>query len=203
MVIRLLFNRIVAEFRGRPGRNRQPAFPLHLERLEDRCVMSADPVLFWNGVMLQAAVNDYAIGAPGLQFGPTRTSRAFAIVQGAVYDTVNSVVPEYTPYLTQVAAPQGASLDAAVAEAAYTTLVSLYPYQKSYFDSQLAVSLENIPTTPMIEGMAVGLTVADDILAARANDALRSMPSVSRRITPTASCQASGVPTRSTPMRHR
>jgi hypothetical protein len=170
MANHLPFSGLAAVFHERARRIRQHSRPVQLERLEDRCLMSADPVLFWNGVMLQASVNDYAIGAPGLQFGPSRNSRAFAIVQGAVYDAVNSIEPAYAPYLIQVAAPQGASVSAAVAEAAYTTLVSLYPYQKSYFDSELALSLQNIPTTPKIEGMAVGLTVANYILAARAND---------------------------------
>jgi hypothetical protein len=133
-------------------------------------MLATDPVMFWNQVALQAAVADYAIGAPGLQVGPTRTSRALAIVQGAVFDAVNSIDPEYTPYLIQVAAPKGASLDAAVAEAAYTTLLSLYPYQKPYFDAELAQSLQNIPTTPMLEGMVVGGTVANYIITARAND---------------------------------
>ena len=142
----------------------------HVEALEDRRLLAGDPVLFWNGIALQAAVVDNGIGAPGLQFGPTRTSRAFAIVQGAVYDAVNSIVPRAAPYLIQLAAPNGASIDAAVAEAAYTTLLSLYPYQKPYFDTQLAASLQNIPTTSEIEGLAVGQTVADAILAARAND---------------------------------
>jgi hypothetical protein len=146
------------------------ARPLALEQLEDRCLLSADPVLTWNAVALQAAVTDHGIGAPGLQFGPTRTSRAFAIVQGAVFDAVNSIRPQYSPYLIQVAAPANASINAAVAEAAYTTLTALYPYQQPYFASQLAASLEGIPTTPKIEGMAVGLTVADRILAARADD---------------------------------
>ena len=143
---------------------------LRIESLEDRCFLSGDPVLHWNTVAMNAAVVDHGVGAPGLQFGPTRTSRAFAIVQGAVYDAVNSIDPKAAPYLVQVSAPNGASIDAAVAEAAYTTLLSLYPYQKPYFDSELATSLQNIPATPKIEGMAVGMTVANFILAARAND---------------------------------
>jgi hypothetical protein len=155
---------------ARGPRNARRARPLALEPLEDRCLPSADPVLFWNAVALQAAVTDHGLDAPGLQFGPTRTSRAFAIVQGAVFDAVNSIKPQYSPYLIQVAAPKDASLDAAVAEAAYTTLVDLYPYQKDYFDSQLAVSLQHIPQKQKIDGLAVGLTVADYILAARAND---------------------------------
>ena len=72
MITRLLSGSTGVTQRAR--RNRHKARSLQMEQLEERCVMSADPVLFWNGVMLQAAVNDYAIGAPGLQFGPTRTS---------------------------------------------------------------------------------------------------------------------------------
>ena len=171
MLTSLLFGGSVAAFRKRIGRDRPSSRSFQLERLEDRCVMSADPVLFWNGVMLQAAVNDYAIWRtrPTIRPDPQPRGRSPSF-RGAVYDAVNSIEPDYTPYLIQVSAPRGASVNAAVAEAAYTTLVSLYPYQKSFFDSQLALSLQNIATTAKIEGMAVGLTVANYILAARAND---------------------------------
>jgi hypothetical protein len=143
---------------------------LKLEALEDRCLPSVDPVLFWNSVAMQATVTDNAIGASGLQLGPTRTGRAFAIVQGAVFDAVNSIHPLYTPYEVQLPAPRDASITAAVAEAAYTTLVSLYPYQKPYFDSQLAASLAGIPLIQKIEGMAVGGIIATMEVALRAND---------------------------------
>jgi hypothetical protein len=153
-----------------PDKNRTRGFKPSLERLEDRCLLSGDAVLHWNSVALHAAVVDHGIGAPGLQFGPTRTSRAFAIVQGAVYDAVNSIEPQYSPYLIQVAAAPDASMDAAVAEAAYTALVSLYPYQQPYFQSELAASLQGIPMQSAVDGAAVGIAVADYILAARAND---------------------------------
>jgi hypothetical protein len=151
-------------------RSRRFSFKPSLEILEDRRLLSGDAVLQWNAIALQAAVTDHGVGAPGLQFGPTRTARAFAIVQGAVFDAVNSIDPQYAPYLIRVTPAADASMNAAVAEAAYTTLVNLYPYQKPYFDTQLAASLQGIPTGPAVDGMAVGLTVADYILAARAND---------------------------------
>jgi hypothetical protein len=141
--------------------------------LEDRTVPSAvptDPVLHWNEVAMQATVVDHGINAPHLQFGPTRASRAMAIIQGAVYDAVNSIDPESSPYLIQVRAPKGASLAAAVAEAAYTTLVSLYPYQKPFFDAELATALKHVPQKAEVDGLAVGKTVADFILAARTDD---------------------------------
>jgi hypothetical protein len=141
-----------------------------LERLEDRCLMTADAVLTWNSVAMQAAVNDHALDAPGLQFGPTRTGRALAIVQASVFDAVNSIDPVYQPYLIQLPAPHNASIDAAVAAAAHETLVALYPYQRAYFDQQLVASLRGIPLIPLIEGFTVGAIVADYTLAARAND---------------------------------
>jgi hypothetical protein len=143
---------------------------LTLEPLEVRCLLSGDMVLTWNAVAIEATKRDHALGAPGIQFGPTRASRALAIVQGAVYDAVNSIRPLYTPYLVQVEAPRDASIDAAVAEAAHDTLVSLYPYLQSYFDAQLASSLRGIPLTAAAEGVAVGSLVAQCILAARADD---------------------------------
>jgi hypothetical protein len=143
---------------------------LLLEPLEERCLLAVDMVLHWNQVALQAAVVDHGIGAPGLQFGPTRTSRALAIVQGAVYDAVNSIDPQYTPYLIQLPAPRNASIDAAAAEAAYTTLTNLYPYQQPYFQSELAASLQNISLLPKIEGIVVGGIIGAYYNIARAND---------------------------------
>ena len=152
---------------------RRAPFRPAIEALEERCLLSAaqpDPVLFWNAVAMQATAVDHGLGAPHLQFGPTRASRAMAIVQGAVYDAVNSIDPRFTPYLIQVRAPRKTSLAAAVSEAAYTTLVNLYPYQKPFFDAELALALQDIRLLPKIKGMAVGETVAQAILAARAND---------------------------------
>ena len=142
-----------------------------VELLEQRCLLSADMVVQWNQIALQASVNDYSKAlAPGFQGGPTRLSRAMAIVQGAVFDAVNSVDPQYTPYLVQVATPTGASMDAAVAQAAHDTLVAMFPNQQSFFDSELALSLQGIPLMSAVEGVAVGSEVASFILAARAND---------------------------------
>ncbi len=146
--------------------NFQPA----VEPLEPRCLLSADMVVQWNHIAMDAAKQDYTL-APGLEIGPTRLGRAIAIVQAAVYDSVNSIDPQYTPYLIQVAAPAGASMDAAVAKAAHDTLVAMFPNQQATFDSELASSLAGIPTGPAVEGgVAVGSAVASYILNVRAHD---------------------------------
>jgi hypothetical protein len=148
-----------------------PRHTLTLEHLEERCLLSGDPVLEWNAVALQAAVIDHGLGAPALQFGPTRLSRALAIVQIAVFDAVNSIDRSYDPYLTEVNAPPDASIPAAVAQAAHDTLSALYPYLKSTFDAQLAADLRGISNgTAAAEGVAVGHITAAAILAARSHD---------------------------------
>jgi len=83
----------------RPSRPEKAKFKPQLEALEDRCLMSADMVFQWNAIAIEAARRDHALGARMLQNGPTRTSRALAIVQAAVFDAVNSIDPLYSPYL--------------------------------------------------------------------------------------------------------
>ncbi|MFT3880038.1 MAG: phosphatase PAP2 family protein [Gemmatales bacterium] len=151
----------------RPVRSKQ----LLLEALEDRLVLSADIVLEWNHMALDAMVNDSYLGTNAKQAGPDRSSRALAIVSAAVYDAVNSIDGSYDPYLIKVKAPKGASLDAAAAQAAHDALVALYPDFQPQLDAQLANDLADIGAgSARDQGVEVGHTVAAAILAARAND---------------------------------
>src|SRR5439155_8173885 len=98
-------------------------------------------------------------------------SRALAIVQAAVFDAVNSIDRSYSPYLLQLSAPRGASIDAAAAQAAHDTLVSLFPDYQPTLDSDLAADLADVhPRNSRDEGAQVGKTVAAAVLAARGND---------------------------------
>ncbi len=178
MFTRLFFGARAARRPLHSPRSPQKPPPLVLERLEDRCLMSADPslmsadpVLEWNAIAIQAAVIDHGLTAPHLQFGPTRLSRVLAIEQIAVYDAVNSIDRSGTPYLVEVNAPRDASITAAVAQAAHDTLSSLYPYLKSTFDAQLASDLQGVHnTTSAVEGVVVGRITAAAILAVRSHD---------------------------------
>src|SRR5437870_4981476 len=125
---------------GRGPGKRQHNQRLHLECLEERVLLSGDAVLRWNSLLLQANLVDHTPAlrtGPAQQEGPGATSRAFAIVQAAVYDAVNSIDGSYAAYLTTLPAPGDASIDAAVAAAAHDTLVSLYPNQSATFDAAL------------------------------------------------------------------
>src|SRR5437899_25695 len=82
---------------------------LRLEQLEDRCLLSANVVVQWNQLALDAIRQ--------VKPNPLVASRALAIEQVAVYDAVNAIDRSFTPYRAQVQASHGASLEAAAAQA--------------------------------------------------------------------------------------
>ena len=105
----------------------------------------------WNEMAINASGLDHTPPAPGEtrvygeQLGPARSSRAMAIVHIAVFDAVNAISGKYRSY-TGIPRAQGpTSMDAAIAEAAHDTLVSLYPSQKKSMDAQLADDLSHMP----------------------------------------------------------
>ena len=65
----------------------------------------------------------------GEQLGPGRSSRAMAIVHIAIFDAVNAIARRYRSYTGIPDAALGASMDAAIAQAAHDTLVALFPSQ--------------------------------------------------------------------------
>jgi hypothetical protein len=96
-----------------------------------------------------------------------------AYVQAAVYDATEAIAHRYHPYAVWVRAPRGASMDAAVAAAAHTTLVRLFPADQASLDAAYATSLAQIPDgTSKRDGLAVGSSVATALLALRADDGL-------------------------------
>lgn len=150
---------------------KKPACRLCVEPLEARCLLSADVILQWNAVAIEGVKGDYALGHTPDQGGPTRDSRALAIVHAAMFDAVNSIDGHFTPYLTVAPDAKGASIEAAVAQAGHDTLVALYPSQTATFDAALTSTLAGVPDGQAEnKGIAVGHYVAAAILAARADD---------------------------------
>jgi hypothetical protein len=137
-------------------------------------------VLFWNGVLLDAANADSKKPVNQQeQGGPTRVSRVAAIVHAAVHNAVNGVRQRVTFYQDPMSgqppspgpAPAGASAEAAGAGAAYRALVTLYPSQKAAFDQ----ALNNFKALPLPgaghqPSYAYGEGVTQQLLAARTND---------------------------------
>jgi len=79
----------------------------------------ADIVLDWNNCALEAIRKD--------RTPPPVASRALAISQAAIYDSVNSIYRTYTPYKFKLDGYAGASAEAAVAQAGFTALSALFP----------------------------------------------------------------------------
>src|SRR5438445_13769662 len=129
---------------------------------------SVDPILEWNAVMIEANAVDCAQTVQQ-QPGPILVARAFAIVSAAMYDALNSIENIGTPYLTVAPDAAGASVDAAVAQAAHDTLVALYSAQSVAFDVALIEALARLPDEPSkSQGIAVGQYVAANMMQARA-----------------------------------
>jgi hypothetical protein len=118
----------------------------------------------WNTIAQDTVVN-----TPGIFQNEALLYMAY--VQAAVYDAVASIQGGYQPYGPNIAAPAGASADAAVVEAAYRTLTYYFPAQAATLDSFYAEALGLIPDGPAkTEGIAVGNTAAADIIALRTGD---------------------------------
>jgi hypothetical protein len=131
------------------------------------------------GVAQADVLNDWNVIAQGqtIPLRPTAhgQSRGIAMVQGAVYDAVNALDPDYQPYLLNLAAldakPSG-SPDAAIATAARDVLVEIVaPAQVAGIESAYTTTMAAILDGPAKdEGVRVGAAAADAMLAAREDD---------------------------------
>jgi membrane-associated phospholipid phosphatase len=135
---------------------------LRVEQLEDRCLMSANVVIEWNQLALDAIRQTNA--------NLLLASRALAITEASVYDSVNAIDRSFAPYFAHVHASRGASLEAAAAEAAHDTLAALFTSQAGTFDAALAADLVGIPPGRARQGTDVGHAVAQQILTWRSTD---------------------------------
>jgi hypothetical protein len=149
-----------------PPRYDPPAGPNAIQRLA-----------WWNEAGLRAIAVDSTPPYPGQpptmaeQLGPTRSSRAMAIVQIAVFDALNAIGRRYPPYSGPLPAFSDSSPDAAIAQAAHDTLAALYPRQTARFDRWLSDDLARLPAgRATLNGIDIGRRAAAAILALRAND---------------------------------
>jgi hypothetical protein len=125
-----------------------------------------DPVLEWIGVMNTTVISGGS--------SPLVTSRVVAIVSASVFDAVNGIDPRFRPLHVRPDAPPHASQRAAAIQAAYASLVNLYPAQSATLTSQLNASLAQLALTEKANSIAAGVTwgqtVADAIWAWRLTD---------------------------------
>jgi len=139
---------------------------------QDTSAQQVNPVVQWNRALL------VIVRTPGAQSPTVHPTRSFAIMHAAIYDAVNAIDRKHRPYLVRVSGvPRDASQEAAAAAAAHEVLVALYPAFKNTLDTQLQQSLAQIPDgNGKTEGVLIGQSVADSIVAARSNDGSNAPP---------------------------
>lgn len=134
-----------------------------IQVLETRELLAGDVVLQWNDILLDAIRTD--------KTAPPAASRAMAMVHTAVFDAVNSIGNWYQPYAIDLDVAPDASLEAAASQAAHDVLSALFPAQQATFNAALNGILNGIVDGPQeTAGVNAGSTVANHILALRAND---------------------------------
>src|SRR5437868_1423653 len=96
-----------------------------------------DEATDWNRIMLDALTGPPAVSPP-------LAARPAAIVAASVFDAVNGIERRYTPIHVPPAAAPGASQRAAAVQAAYASLVRLFPALTGTFDAERVLSLSAI-----------------------------------------------------------
>ena len=126
-------------------------------------VAKADVVLDWNVIAVNTAIAN--------KQNPFAQARSAAIVQLAVFESVNAITGEYHPYLGTIVAPPGASADAAAIQAAYRVLSTYFPASALTLGAERTNSLASIPDgQAKTDGIATGEAAALAMIALRAND---------------------------------
>ena len=126
-------------------------------------LVHADVVTEWNNAALDAIRAGHT--------APPIASRSLAILHVSIYDAVNGIARTHEPYLVHSEVPASASREAAASTAAHEALVNLFPPAAPSFDAFHAAILAGIPDGPQkTVGIMWGELVANQILAARAND---------------------------------
>src|SRR5215471_16819872 len=164
----------LSEFSG--GRGTGYAQPIHKSHAP-HTPPGIETIRRWNEIAVDASGLDHTPVSPGdprvagEQFGPTRASRAMAIVHIAMFDSVNAIVGGYQSYTGVGSAPQGTAMEAAIAQAAHDTLIALFVSQAAAFDALLDEDLANIDDlSGRANGVDLGQRVAAAILALRVGD---------------------------------
>jgi hypothetical protein len=124
----------------------------------------ADVVTDWN-----ITLNDAIVATPS-KHNPGNSTRGIALMNASIYDVFQAIDRTHAPFKVNQSAP-GASLDAAVAQAAYRTIVDCYGEQQATLDTVLAARLGAIADGPAkTAGITLGNYIAQHYIDAHAND---------------------------------
>ena len=134
---------------------------LHL----DRCARADDVITDWNHIACDVFLADTTYQNPGM------ASRSMAMVNLAMYDSVNGITPRHQQFYSHDVAPSNASREAAAIQSAYRVLTSIYPGEQSMLDARRATSMSLIPDgEAKTNGISYGDSVANSIVISRESD---------------------------------
>jgi membrane-associated phospholipid phosphatase len=127
---------------------------------------SVNPVIEWNRTLL------VILRTAGAQPPTIHSTRSFAILHASIFDAVNNIDGSFSPYVVRISnVSRHASQPVAADQAAHDVLVALYPAFQGTLDAELQQDLTQIPDGKnKTNGIAVGQTVAAQILSLRSND---------------------------------
>ena len=129
----------------------------------------ADIVTDWNATFRNIAQHD---GSNAINnANPGWSTHAMAMANGAIYDIFQSFNRTSTPFLVNTTAPAGASLEAAVDQAAYEILACSYPHEHAILSHDYVTQLDKIPeSSGKLLGMQFGHQIATAYVIARDHD---------------------------------
>ena len=133
-----------------------------------RTASGSDLVIDWNNVLLDTVRSG--------SLPPPPATRAMAIMNTAIFDAVNSIAGTHQPYhYSPISPPElNASKEAAVAQAAYQVLSTMFPTNLEVYNSALTTSLADIADGANKEaGITLGTEAAMAILSLRSSDGAR------------------------------
>src|SRR5229473_4742834 len=129
-----------------------------------------NPVIDWDQIAITAALNANQALSPGSNLAGT-ASIYLAYAHLAIFNAVNAIDHRFQSYGPDIAAPAGASPEAAAIAAAYYTLLNYLPDQSAYLATQYAASLAAIPDgSAKTDGIQVGHDAANAIISLRSSD---------------------------------
>jgi hypothetical protein len=126
-------------------------------------LLPGNTVAQWNKIAEDTVVASGAFQSEGFIY--------MAYASAAVYDALVAIEGDFEPYGPAIQAPSGASIDAAVVEAAYRTLVNYFPAQAGNLSLLYTEALGLIPDgIAKNDGQAVGSAAATNIITLRRGD---------------------------------
>jgi len=129
---------------------------------------ATDIVLDWNEIATEVFVTNTSLQNPGM------TSRTLAMLNLAMYDTINGIQPRYTPFYSHTPAPAGASVEAATIASAHEVLSGIYATDltvQALLDTRRDLALALIPDSQAkTDGVSFGTMVGMNVVDHRQND---------------------------------